>query len=179
MGSAAPDALDNERPQTPVVLGCFFLGRFPVTNAQFEQCDPAPRAFWPPWAGDNHSGVSVSATEAGRFCQWLSQREGVDTGFRPSRNGNMPPAERMGVCFPGAIASMPGTTRISRIAAHRFPGETRNSMTVMPKTPPWDVMPVESARSGSRTCPGTCESPRRSGGAQAGLLRGQLEIPSA
>ena len=76
MGSAAPDALDNERPQTPVVLGCFFLGRFPVTNAQFEQCDPAPRAFRPPWAGDNHSGVSVSATEAGRFCQWLSQREG-------------------------------------------------------------------------------------------------------
>jgi formylglycine-generating enzyme required for sulfatase activity len=76
MGSDAPDALDNERPLTPVVLACFFLGRFPITNAQFEQCDPAHRAFRPPWAGDNHPVVSVSATDAARFCGWLSQREG-------------------------------------------------------------------------------------------------------
>jgi formylglycine-generating enzyme required for sulfatase activity len=76
MGNDSPDALENERPLTPVVLGCFFLGRFPITNVQFEQYDPAHRALRPPWAGDNHPVVSVSATDADRFCQWLSQREG-------------------------------------------------------------------------------------------------------
>ena len=76
MGSDSPDALENERPLTPVVLACFFLGRFPITNAQFEQYDPAHLALRPPWAGANHPVVSVSAKDAWRFCQWLSQREG-------------------------------------------------------------------------------------------------------
>jgi formylglycine-generating enzyme required for sulfatase activity len=76
MGSDAPDALEMERPLTPVILDCFFLGRFPITNAQFERYDPNHRALRPPWGEDNHPVVYVSATDAERFCQWLSQREG-------------------------------------------------------------------------------------------------------
>jgi formylglycine-generating enzyme required for sulfatase activity len=76
MGSAARDAAPHEQPVTQVSLTCFFLGRFPVTNAQYEKFDPAHKTRRAPWADDNHPVVYVSSKEAEKFCQWLSAKDG-------------------------------------------------------------------------------------------------------
>lgn len=76
MGSVAPGAQLNEQPVTPVTLSCFYMARFPVTNAQYEKFDPSHRSKRAPWADDNHPVVYVSWKEAEDFCRWLSKREG-------------------------------------------------------------------------------------------------------
>ena len=76
MGSELPESQSNEQPVTPVKLVCFYISRFPVTNAQYEQFDAAHRSKRTPWADENHPVVYVSWKEAEAFCKWLSQREG-------------------------------------------------------------------------------------------------------
>jgi len=76
MGSAADGAAPNEQPITKTNLTCFFISRFPVTNAQFEMFDPSHRSKRPSWANENHPAVYVSSVEAVRFCEWLSRQEG-------------------------------------------------------------------------------------------------------
>ena len=76
MGSDADDAAPNEQPLTPVSLGEFYMARYPVTNAQYEQFDPAHRQKRMPTAGDDHPVVYVTSFEAVKFCQWLSQKDG-------------------------------------------------------------------------------------------------------
>ena len=75
MGSNRPDAAPNEHPLTRTNLTAFYCSRWPVTNAQFEQFDPTHRSRRIPGADDRHPVVYVSALEAGRFCDWLSQKE--------------------------------------------------------------------------------------------------------
>lgn len=75
MGSCDPEAAPNEQPVTPTHLSAFYLSRWPVTNAQYEQFDPAHRTRRAPGAGDNHPVVYVTRAEAGRFCEWLAKRE--------------------------------------------------------------------------------------------------------
>ncbi len=43
MGSTAEGAAPNEQPLTKTNLSCFYISRFPVTNAQFEMFDPTHR----------------------------------------------------------------------------------------------------------------------------------------
>ena len=76
MGSGTADAQANELPATPVTLTCFYMARFPITNAAYEKFDPTHRAKRGAWANDNHPVIHVSAAEAEAFCKWLSQREG-------------------------------------------------------------------------------------------------------
>lgn len=76
MGSDQPDAQPNEKPVTPVKLSCFYIARFPVTNAQYEQFDPLHRSKRAAWANDNHPVIYVSWVDAEAFCKWLSQRDG-------------------------------------------------------------------------------------------------------
>ncbi len=76
MGSASPDAAENEQPVTPVTLSCFYMSRHPVTNAQYEKFDPSHGSKRAPWADDNHPVVYVNSREAEKFCQWLSAKEG-------------------------------------------------------------------------------------------------------
>jgi formylglycine-generating enzyme required for sulfatase activity len=75
MGSEALDAPPTERPLTKVTLSRFFMSRFPVTNAEFEQFDSSHARKRSPGAGDRHPVVYVSSLEAMKFCQWLSTRE--------------------------------------------------------------------------------------------------------
>ena len=75
MGSTAPGAQGNEQPITKTTIGCFYLSRFPITNAQYELFDPAHVAKRPAWANDHHPAVYVSALDAERFCEWLSTSE--------------------------------------------------------------------------------------------------------
>ena len=76
MGSTAPDAAAHEQPVSAVTLRCFYLSRYPVTNAEYEQFDATHRSKRPSWADDRHPVVYVSSGDAEKFCQWLSSREG-------------------------------------------------------------------------------------------------------
>ncbi|MFN2507928.1 MAG: formylglycine-generating enzyme family protein [Chthoniobacterales bacterium] len=75
MGSEATDAAPNERPLTKVTLSRFYMSRYPITNAEFEQFDPSHARKRAPGAGDRHPVVYVSSLEAIKYCQWLSARE--------------------------------------------------------------------------------------------------------
>ncbi|HEX7518464.1 MAG TPA: SUMF1/EgtB/PvdO family nonheme iron enzyme [Chthoniobacterales bacterium] len=75
MGSEALDAGPNERPLTKVTLSRFYMSRFPITNAEYEQFDPSHARKRVPGAGDRYPVVYVSSLEAIKFCQSLSARE--------------------------------------------------------------------------------------------------------
>jgi len=75
MGSEAPDAAPNERPVAKVAVSRFFLSRYLVTNAAYEEFDPSHRRKRMPGAGDRYPVVHVSSLDAIKFCQWLSSRE--------------------------------------------------------------------------------------------------------
>ncbi len=77
MGSGDPAAQPIEQPVHKVTLSRYYMARFPVTNAQYEQYLPAHRArrLHPDW--DDHPVVYVSSLDAIRFCDWLSGKEGV------------------------------------------------------------------------------------------------------
>jgi formylglycine-generating enzyme required for sulfatase activity len=75
MGSDSLDAGPTERPLTKVTLSRFYMSRFPVTNAEFEQFDPSHARKRAPGADDRHPVVYVSSLDAMKYCQWLSTRE--------------------------------------------------------------------------------------------------------
>lgn len=75
MGSEDLEAAPNERPLTKVSLSRYYLSRFPVTNRDYEQFDPAHKRKRAAGAGDLHPVVYVSSLEAIKFCEWLSSRE--------------------------------------------------------------------------------------------------------
>jgi formylglycine-generating enzyme required for sulfatase activity len=75
MGSEAVDASPNERPITRITLSRFYLSRYLITNADYEQFDPTHARKRAPGAGDRHPVVYVSSLDAIKFCQWLSTRE--------------------------------------------------------------------------------------------------------
>jgi formylglycine-generating enzyme required for sulfatase activity len=74
MGSDAADAGPDEQPLTPVTLSEFYMSRFPVTNAEYEQFDPTHRQKRMEGAGDDHPVVYVSSLEAIKYCQWLCEK---------------------------------------------------------------------------------------------------------
>ncbi len=75
MGSDAPEAAPNEKPTTRVTISRFFLSRYLITNADYEQFDPTHERKRAPGAGDRHPVVYVSSLDAIKFCEWLSSRE--------------------------------------------------------------------------------------------------------
>lgn len=75
MGSDAFDAPPNERPLTKITLSRFYMSRFPVTNAEYEQFDPSHARKRAAGAGAQHPVIYVSSLEAIKYCQWLSTRE--------------------------------------------------------------------------------------------------------
>jgi sulfatase modifying factor 1 len=78
------DAADNEFPQHRVSVSEFYLGKYPVTNAQFDaQVAAAPAGLSTRLAGwrlptgqETHPVVNVTWNEAAGFCQWLSTATG-------------------------------------------------------------------------------------------------------
>jgi formylglycine-generating enzyme required for sulfatase activity len=87
MGSLnAGDAPAYETPQHTVNLPAYRIGKYPVTNAQYEefvrekQIAVAPETGWngqrvPPGL-DNYPVTGVTWYEALAYCQWLSERTG-------------------------------------------------------------------------------------------------------
>src|SRR5205814_381214 len=72
MGSEAPDAAPTERPVAKVAVSRFFLSRYLVSNAAYEEFDPSHSRKRMPGAGDGYPVVHVSSLDAIKFCQWLS-----------------------------------------------------------------------------------------------------------
>ena len=79
-----PESRDNERPQHHVELSQFFLGRYPITQAQWRvvagydrierDLEREPSRF----KGDNRPVEQVSWDDAVEFCQRLSAKSGKD-----------------------------------------------------------------------------------------------------
>jgi formylglycine-generating enzyme required for sulfatase activity len=75
MGSNAPDAAPHEQPVVSTTISCFYISRFPITNAQYELFDKAHTTRRAPWANDQHPAIYVSSKDAINFCNWLSARD--------------------------------------------------------------------------------------------------------
>ncbi len=83
MGSSDDDseAHPNEKPRHEVDLEEFWIGRYPVTNAQYTQfiqnSDHHPPSHWPngqpPKDLLDHPVVNINAMDASSYCHWLSQ----------------------------------------------------------------------------------------------------------
>ncbi len=75
LGSNAANAAANEQPTNRVTLSRFYVSRYPVTNGEYEQFDPAHRSRRGAWANEGHPVIYVSHADAVKFCQWLTNRE--------------------------------------------------------------------------------------------------------
>jgi len=77
---------ENERPVHRVWVDSFGIGKFPITNRQYEffleQSHNAAPPFWsdPMFSGAERPVVGVTWDEAVAYCEWLSERNGK--GFR-------------------------------------------------------------------------------------------------
>jgi formylglycine-generating enzyme required for sulfatase activity len=86
------DALIHELPQHRVTLDEYWIGRCPVTNAQYAAfCAAsglaAPEHFvyrQPPQGEAEHPVIYVSWNEAAAFCDWLGKRGGGLRLYLPS-----------------------------------------------------------------------------------------------
>ena len=71
----------DERPAHKVTISNFFyMGSYEVTNAQYEEFDPDHRKLRGKRGfskEDNEAVIFVSWHDATRFCQWLSEKEGL------------------------------------------------------------------------------------------------------
>jgi formylglycine-generating enzyme required for sulfatase activity len=82
------DARDNEQPQHRVHVSEFYIGKYPVTNAQYAAFVEATKREVPehwkrgriPSGKKPHPVVNVSWRDAVAFCGWLGQETGQ--GFR-------------------------------------------------------------------------------------------------
>ena len=80
------DAEDNEQPQHRVYVSEFYIGKYPVTNAQyaaFVKATPYMRMpdYWDdngkiPLGYENHPVTVIFWDEAVAFCEWLSRETG-------------------------------------------------------------------------------------------------------
>ena len=71
MGSPLGEGYDDEKPQHEVTVPSFFLGKYPITQEQYQQVmSKNPSSF----QGDNRPVEKVSWDEAVEFCQRLSQQ---------------------------------------------------------------------------------------------------------
>ena len=71
MGSPEGEGYDSEKPQHEVTVQPFYLGKFPITQAQYQQVmGNNPSGF----KGDNRPVEKVSWDDAVAFCQRLSEQ---------------------------------------------------------------------------------------------------------
>ena len=83
-----PQAYDDELPQHPLALPGYWIGRYPVTVAQFrafvEGSGHRPRDEDSLRGQDDHPVVDVTWHDALAYCRWLAERTGLPVTL-PSR----------------------------------------------------------------------------------------------
>lgn len=69
----------DEKPQHKVFLDAYYIGKYEVTNAQFEMLDPTRKRQRTEFsAADDMPVVAVPWREVVLFCRWLSEKEGIE-----------------------------------------------------------------------------------------------------
>jgi len=99
MGSA--DAHPDEAPVREVTVGTFAIGKFEITNAQYEAFDPAHRSMRDDFSWrDSDPVIYVAWTDAAKYCNWLSARHQLSPAYDektweilPESNGYRLPTE--------------------------------------------------------------------------------------
>jgi formylglycine-generating enzyme required for sulfatase activity len=84
MGSAEGEGSSDERPQHTVYLDAYYIGKYPVTNVQYQVFVQATGHEEPydwhdgayPKGKENHPVVEVSWRDAAAFCQWATDVTG-------------------------------------------------------------------------------------------------------
>ena len=194
-GATRMDAAPNERPLTQVTLSTLLhvaasRSRTRNTSSSIRLMRASARRA----AGDRHPVVYVSSLDAIKFCQWLSvARAERNTGCRPKRNGNMPPAGPMAGDTRGEIRMAAAISPILRTATPFSPGVTGRSMMATRRARRWVLFRSGRVRSGWKTWPETFgngasiiiepyqrdaqgKSSRAGLGRQAHLSRRKLEV---
>ncbi len=80
-----PAAYDNEKPQHRVYMPAFYLGRYPITNQQYQVFVRASGfrspSYWKngriPVGKSNHPVASANWNDAMAFCQWAAKASGL------------------------------------------------------------------------------------------------------
>lgn len=81
----------DERPVHLVKVAPFSIGKFEVTNAQYEEFDPAHRQFRDEFSWrDSDPVIYVSWNNAIRYCNWLSLREKLTPAY-DEKDGTLNP----------------------------------------------------------------------------------------
>jgi formylglycine-generating enzyme required for sulfatase activity len=76
------DGKPDEQPVHHVKLAPFALGRYPVTNEEFERFDPAHRRFRDGFSWrDREPVIYVSWLDGARYCNWLSRQAGLTPAY--------------------------------------------------------------------------------------------------
>ncbi len=79
----AEDGMDNEKPAHRVYVDAFAIGKFPVTNREYQNYLAATNATPPPFWSDSIFAdpekpvVGVSWHEAAVYCAWLAAESGL------------------------------------------------------------------------------------------------------
>jgi len=80
MGSDTDDP--DEAPTHRVTLSPFAIGRYPVTNEEYERFDPEHRRHRDGFSWrDREPVIYVRWTEAARYCNWLSEQTGLSPAY--------------------------------------------------------------------------------------------------
>ena len=85
----------DEKPLHEVTVSPFAMGKYEVTNEEFERFDPAHRAFrnGNSWR-DREPVVHVSWVDAAKYCNWLSEKAGLTPVYAESAPDPAKPKEK-------------------------------------------------------------------------------------
>jgi formylglycine-generating enzyme required for sulfatase activity len=75
---------DDERPVHEVTVKSFYIGKFEVTFADYEQFCTETERMVPPDGGygkENRPVINTSWFDAVEFCNWLSKKEGLSMAY--------------------------------------------------------------------------------------------------
>jgi formylglycine-generating enzyme required for sulfatase activity/predicted ATPase len=130
MGSPEEEGFDTEKPQHEVTVPSFFMGKYPVTQAQWKAVAKLPkvkRALKPKpsrFKGENHPVERVAWNDAVEFCLRLSQYTGKS--YRLPTEAEWEYACRAGTTTPFHFGETITTDLANYNASYTYASEPKN-----------------------------------------------------